>query len=836
MHAGSVAGATGSGHDLLTYIANGHDTVDATDRRSPGSQAADTKKPYLQQVCIDLLSSGLDALEGHHPKSWEKGFAAGSGNHAGSQATATARPAAPVLVIEDKRQQIAAYPSVDISPLEASNLSISSELKQQFRTDALAILSEDEQPTDDQWRAILSVHRATCTSGIAGTGKTHVMALRVLLLHIYLKVPLDRITLLCLTRDCRLDVARIVGGLLRRWGREYSESQILDVVKTPHGAALGQLRSLPELQTALPFELLAEPLSDDEDGRPFDTRLTRKQLSVLSAAYSDTYLRNPEFAADIKAAFTACTVLKPLSVDDPLVMKAAPIAWKQAGADLDISETMEKMWAEAGAWPLKGIDAQAVPIEIRGYTFYANGYSPVLDAYLVLGFDRGGDRKIKRDPRLSSPLAKECAVKRTILQAYAPKPVIYLESYSAAQQLVENIQMLSAKAPMFDIHLKNEARPSSIVEMLYRQGSLIETLGVPVPQAVSRLNFLQGDSEIHFYRALAQFWVAFEAYLLASEPKVITANRMFNLLGAYGEANISHLPVSTIQRMEHVLVDEVQDLTVPIGEWIKASMQEARRRRHQTPEPAREMGSLFITGDDYQTAHGTQGATSRYLLNFEAEFRCNGNSARRILGENFRSQQGIIDAAHSMVLGLPAVNAMAPSSRPSRLSGSRTPILISYLERKLFVATLREHFSAGDDILILAANQDDFRMIEPLIKPVIEEDKRLNPERRRVRVRACQRAKGLEAQTVLIVGDFTARFASWTSNQLFTIAAPGPVNSQTPFDTLQENELFRLAHIGITRAKENCHWFVRPAVEGEPHLLRASSRIAAQSNYIRDLR
>tara|TARA_B100002003_G_scaffold229121_2_gene238153 strand:+ start:1680 stop:4181 length:2502 start_codon:yes stop_codon:yes gene_type:complete len=833
VHTGSVAGTTGSGHDLLTYIANGHAKVDATDRRSPAKDSDEMKKPFLRQAFIDLLSLGLDALEGHHPKSWKKGFAAGSSSGVECQKTAIEAPSAPVLVIEDKRQSVDGYPTVDVSPLESTNLSITSELKQQFRTDALAILPEHEQPTDDQWRAIFSVHRATCTSGIAGTGKTHVMALRVLLLHVYLNVALERITLLCLTRDCRMEVAKILGALLRRWGREYSESLILDVVKTPHGAALNQLRSLPDLQSAIPFELAGQS-SDDEDGRPFDTRLTRKQVGVLSEAYSHSYLSNPDFAADIKAVFTACAVLKPLGVDDPIVMKAAPIAWKQAGADLDITETMQKMWSEAGAWPLKGFDAQVTPIEVRGYTFYANGYSPQLDAYVVLGFDREADRSIKRHPRLPT-LAKECAVKRTTLQAFAPKPIIYLDSYSAAQQLSENLEMLNTRAPIFDIHLKNQRGPLPIVESLYQQGTLIETLGIPVPEAVSRLNFLQGDSEVHFYRSLSHFWVAFEAFLLASEPRVLTTNRMFNMLGIYGESNVSHVPANIIQRMEHVLVDEVQDLTVPIGEWIKVCMQETRRRRHLMNDPS-EMGSLFITGDDYQTAHGTLGATSRYLLNFEAEFRCSGNSARRILGENFRSQQGIIDAAHSMVLGLPAVNAMAPSSRPSRLSGNRAPILISHLERKLFIATLREHFNAGEDILILAANQDDFRLIEPLIKPVVEEDKRLNPERRRVRVRACQRAKGLEAQTVLIVGDFTAQFASWTSNQLFTIASPGPVNSQTPFDTLQENELFRLAHIGITRARENCHWFIRPGGEGEPSLLRASSRIASESNYIRDLR
>ncbi len=811
--------------------------MDATEPNATSRPDESAEKPYLQQLIISLLNTGLDAVSGVHDESWKRGYTNGAEDQLRAK-RASENEVRPVqkLVIEDRRQPAQGYPGIDGSPLDASQLNISSELKLQFRSDAKRLLSEDQQPTDDQWRAILSAQRATCTSGIAGTGKTLVMALRLVLLHAYLEIPLNRMTVLCLTRDCRMDVAKIVHDLFARWGLAYTELQILETVKTPQGAVLGQIRALPDLEGIVPFELLAEPMADDEDGRPFDNRLTKKQQAVLQSAYSDAYLSNPEFAVDIRALFKACTILKTLPVDDPVVMTAAPIAWKQAGADLDITETMGRLWTEAGAWPLKGIDSEISSIDVRGSTLYVNGYCAVLDAYVVLGFDRGGDRSLTRDPRISVPLSKECAVKRTILQAYSPKPILFLDSYNAAQELIENILLLNSRAPAFKLHLSNEARSLPIEEALFKQGNLIETLGIPVTEATSRLNFLVGDPEVHFYRALAPFWIEFEAFLLSSNPRMVTTNRMFNLIGAYGETNVKHLPSAAVQRLEHVLVDEVQDLTVPIGEWIKTCLLESRRRRHLQPVCHREPGSLFITGDDYQTAHGTEGATARYLLNFESEFRCGAFAARRILGENFRSQQGIIDAAHSMVLGLPAVNALAPSSRPSRLTGNRAPVLISHLERKLFVATLREHFSAGEDILILAANQEDFRAVEPLIKPIIEEDKRLNPAGRRVRVRACQRAKGLEAQTVVIVGDFTARFASWTSNQLYAMASASPVNSQTPFDTLQENELFRLAHIGITRAKENCHWFIRPRGEGEPDLLRASTRIATGSNFIRDLR
>jgi superfamily I DNA/RNA helicase len=147
---------------------------------------------------------------------------------------------------------------------------------------------------------------------------------------------------------------------------------------------------------------------------------------------------------------------------------------------------------------------------------------------------------------------------------------------------------------------------------------------------------------------------------------------------------------------------------------------------------------------------------------------------------------------------------------------------------------LNQHFDNGEDILILAANPEDFKLMEPEINAILERDK-LNTKRR-VRVRACQRAKGLESDCVFILGDFTAPATSWSKNQLFRMADMHGKADQSVFDTIQQHELFRLAHVGITRARRNAYWLIRPEQEGEPAQMRASIRIKSEGGYLKDMR
>lgn len=798
------------------------------------------KQPPLIGFITSLLSSGMDWFGAMHPLSFNHGLREGKREGEAALLSLTANvtqhavPMHTTIEILDMRQEVFQRPETDNYVFEDGYISISNKVREQFHADTAKFLAEDHQPTDEQWTAILSTSLATCTVGIAGTGKTYVMAMRVILLARYLGVPLEDITVLCLTKDCRLDVIALIAELFARWGVNLTDEQCYRLVKTPRGALLGHVRELADMEGVLPFDLLSET-PDDEDGRPFDLRLTNKQVAVLGEAFNQTYLADPEFAGAIRALLRSNVLLEELEPDDPLVVRRAAVGWQQAKFDLEIAETMQSIWSKAGAWPLPGIQAEITADRIRGHELHFNGYVPALDAFVVLGFDRSEKRTLTRGKGASTELFKECAIKRTMLQAFSPKPVIYLDSYAQARALSTTLEFIDHRAPIFPCRLKGESRAYPIAEALYHCGTLMETLGLNIGRSVSKMNFMAGDPDLHFFHALGIFWRAFESYLLEQNPASFTFNRLFNMFGMEGAANIKSIPYSAIRGMRHVLVDEVQDLTIPIGEWIKACLLENRRRnlRAAAKGNGKMPCSLFLTGDDYQTAHGTQGATPRYLLGYESEFRCK-HPAKIIMGANFRSHQNIIDAAHSMVMGIPAINGFAPMCVDKAGREAEEPVLVFHLEAELLASMLNQHYDNGEDILILAANPEDFKLMEPEINAILERDK-LN-SKRRVRVRACQRAKGLEADSVFILGDFTAPTTSWSKNQVFRMADIHGKSEQSPFDTIQQHELFRLAHIGITRARFHCAWLIRPEQEGEAAQLRASIRIKSEGGYLKDMR
>jgi hypothetical protein len=815
-------------------------TVSKVERKLPTITHPDSQ-PALIGFITSLLSSGMDLLGAMHTLSYNHGLREGkkSAKEEGAQLLSdelskASTPQRVTIDIVDQRQVGFKRPHTDNYVFEDTYLSISEIVRERFSKDAAMFLGDDHQPTEEQWRAILSTSLATCTIGIAGTGKTYVMGMRVILLNRYLGVPLDEITVLCLTKDCRLDVIALIRDLFARWGEMLSDDQCYHLVKTPRGALLGHVRELPDMEGVLPFDLLSDT-TDDEDGRPFDMRLTNKQVAVLGEAFNQCYVTDPEFAEAIRTLLRSNSVLDELDADDPLVVRRAAAGWQQAKFDLDIAESMQSIWSKAGVWPLPGFRSEITSDRVRGHDVYFNGFVPALNVHVVLGFDRSEERTLTRGIGIATELFKECAIKKTMLQAFSPKPVIYLESYAQARALSSTLEFIDHRAPNFPCLLKGETRAYPIAEALYHCGTLMETMGLDIGTAVAEMNFMAGDNDVHFFSALGIFWRSFESYLLAQTTPSFTFNRLFNMFGSAGATNIRAIPNVALRGMRHVLVDEVQDITSPIGEWIKACLLENRRRSLRAAAKGNKLMActLFLTGDDYQTAHGTQGATPRYLLNYESEFRCQ-KPAKIIMGANFRSHQNIIDAAHSMVMGIPAVSGFAPLSVDKAGREAEEPVLIYHLDAVLLTDLLNQHYDKGEDILILAANPEDFKLMEPEINAILERDK-LNTKRR-VRVRACQRAKGLEAHTVFILGDFIAPTTSWSKNQIFTLADRQRGNGQSPFDTIQQHELFRLAHIGITRARRHCYWLIRPEQEGEPAQMRASIRIQAEGGYLKDLR
>lgn len=797
----------------------------------------DRKVGAENSVAANVLSKLITAAKGTHPPSYKAGYKRGFevGRAAGVREASVAKASEPeqkiTILIEDVRSDESVRISFDGLLLDDARLQLTPALIKAFKADTLVKLGEDHQPTDEQWKAILAPSTSAATVGIAGTGKTFVMMMRAVLLHCYLEIPLDEMTILAVTKDCRFEVIGQLTQLFAAWGVQLSSEQGMALVKTPRGALLNVIRSVGPLRDVVPFELMGCLDKGDEDGRPFDPRLSAEQLDLIEQGYQQAYARSAPFADSIKKLFISSVALPRLSPDNAALNRYSERGLGLIGADELVTRAVTGMWHAMGAWPVQGIDASMTPIEVMGSTIRTNGFIPVLDAYIVLGFPRGGDRTMLR-PGAAAPLFEEALCKRALLQRYADVRIIWVESPEQIKNLLNNAEDMGTRAPQFPSRLKGLERPMGVAECLYQTCALVETLGLNPSQAIANLKFMPHDPDAQFFDCAAKFWSLFESFLLEQSPKVMTFNRLFSIFGVHGHKNLKAVPTHALKCMRNVLTDELQDITAHTGEFIKACMAE-NRHRIEIDGIKDAVMSVYACGDDFQTAHGTQGATPKYLTEFKFHFPSKGFELN-LLGVNFRSQQGIIYAAHSLILGIPAVSKLAPVSVSN--PGSPQPIEVYELSAGTFMSLFDQHYAGGDSILILAANPEDYGQAESFINVVVDRDKQENPTNRRVRVRAAQRSKGLEADTVFIVGDFVAATSTWAKNQLFKNAKTIATEDQSPFDVIQQNELYRLAHIGITRARRNCYWLISRESSDVPHRLRASTRIASAAGAIIDHR
>lgn len=784
---------------------------------------------------VAVLARLMTAFGGKHPESYREGFK--NGYMAGQHKTPVQSSAKPTVItrevavrIEDARGNEAPVLKFDALLLDDGRMSVTPPMIKQFKADALANLGEDHQPSDEQWTAIHSPTTSAVTIGIAGTGKTFVMMMRAVFMHCYLKIPLSEMTVLAVTKDCRFDIIAELGHLFSRWGVELTQEQSLELVKTPRGALLNIIRTVPPLRDVIPFELLGMLDVGDEDGRPFDSRLTAAQLEYVEAAYNTAYKRSSSFAQSVQKLF-AETVSLPRSTPD----NAALIRYSEQGTlriveDELLTKAVTSSWHNAGHWPIPEIEAQLVLLTIMGKKVYVNGYLPNLDAYVVLGFPKTLARDYCRTG-CSLAMFDECLAKRAFLQRFSMQRIIWCDSPEQLSDIITSAKAMNEIAPKFIARVKGLERPMRVAECLYQTGSLIETLGLDPAKTISSLMFMPHDPDAVFFDCAAKFWPMFESHLLTAQPSMMTFNRLFLTFGEQGHRNLKAVPTEALKRMRNVLTDELQDMTIHTGEFIKACMAE-NRYRIEVEDIKGAVMSVFACGDDFQTAHGTQGATPRFLTDFKSHFPSKGYKLN-LLGINFRSQQGIIYAAHSLVLGIPAVSTLAPTSAASEQA---SPVEVLDLTATTFMSLFDMHYAEGDSILILAANPDDYKKSEPFVNVAVERDRSENAGNRLVRVRAAQRSKGLEADCVFILGDFMAATSTWAKNQIFRQARTVDTHDQSPFDVIQQNELYRLAHIGITRARKRCYWLISNEQHECVHRLKASSKISGVAGSFIDRR
>lgn len=762
--------------------------------------------PFPQRLAAQVLSAGLDLLQARHHESWEAGRKVGLMEAKALVQQGANQDQVGILSLKttEPENQVAGK---DELLFGGERLYVSSDARAAIRADCEARLGKAGQPTGEQWKAILSTSTTTLLGGGAGTGKTKTLLFRALFFHRYARVPLSQIRILTFSREARVEMANDLQELFGLFGVELTQAECHAIVMTPRSCLMTQSMSLPDLANAIPLENFGASLQDSAalaDGRPFEASLNDTQRAEMTKCLNLIYRTNKRFNETYVGLWISSLRLPQLEVDSPEVVRRASFGWKLSEHDEALTSTVEALWRKAKAWPVEGVTAARKVFTVRGRPYATHGYIPQLKLHVVLGFDRSEGPSVRRDPAAPMELYKEVAIKRTLFQAYFQEGVVHLDSYQDAADLSERLKYLSQSAPSFSYALKGEACPVQILDSFNATSALLDSLGIEVGSVPGRMNFLPADSDALYFEALAMYWEALERHLLKLAQPVIPFGRLFASLGGGKLPAVRYVPLSILEQCRHLLIDGAEDQTLPIAAWVRAVLSEIRRRDSTQGSTRGLSSSLTVAGDPNQWVYGSYGATPKLISDFEELFSSPVAATKVTLTESFRSPQAIIEAGYNLVQNLSLGVNRSPRSVCTPKDVDQTVRIVGDDQEQL-QSICQSAAAAGHKVLILIDSDVDKAWVESSVGDRIRDDRASGA--RSIRVRSFHKAKSLEADIVVMVGDPSAGVSSWYRNQLFKLAGFSSGGDSAPGDTVYHGEALRLAHVAITRARLKCIWF-----------------------------
>lgn len=770
--------------------------------------------PIPQRLVAQALILGLDYLGARHPASWEHGRVAGLAASRLEPSSPGASKQAATLTF-GYPEVVHHRPAKEQLMFNAERLALTAEIRAAMRDDCADRLPKGAQPTAEQWKAILSGSPTTLVTGVAGTGKTKTALMRCVLLHRYLGVPINQIRILTFSREARMELASDLRALFAVFDVTLTSADSLMIVKTARSTLLEQVHALPDLAGAIPLEAFSGTDGDVaslSDGRPFEPGLNARQRDEMTKCLNQLYRSNKVFAEIYQELWAAALRLPRLEVDAPEVVKRAPLGWKQSEVDTELCDSVEGLWRKAKAWPIDGITVGRRAFTLRGRTYSTHGYIPHLKAHVVLGFDRSEGRNLARNPTARMELYKEVAIKKSLFQAYFPECVIHLDSYEEATDLAAALKALGTTAPSFRYAPKGDDGQQPILDSFNITASLLDALGLEVASVAGRMNFLPDDTDALYFEALGIYWQALERQLLSLPSPVIPFGRLFTLFSDQHPDNLRHLPSDVLGQCRHMLIDGAEDQTVPVAGWLRAVLYELRRRDANQPVTAGLLSTVTLAGDISQWIYGSFGTSPRMITEFDELFPSTVPATRSVLTECFRSSQQIVDAGHNLVRNLTTGAIRVTKSVRRVEAGEALPVQMYGDDPGKLKLLCEEAARRGFKMLILINGPQDTQWVDGAVGDLIRQDRAGGG--RKIRVRSYHKAKALEADVVVMVGDPSAGQSSWHRNQLFKLAGFSSGGDSTPGDTVQHGEALRLAYVAVSRTLVACHWFMTGSEEG----------------------
>lgn len=268
--------------------------------------------------------------------------------------------------------------------------------------------------------------------------------------------------------------------------------------------------------------------------------------------------------------------------------------------------------------------------------------------------------------------------------------------------------------------------------------------------------------------------------------EVYMSSNGFRTYGDQVRDTISFLKVykKFIPQFEHVLIDEFQDVNKEQIELIDLI----------NPK------NIFCVGDPRQSIFGWRGSEVKHILEFKKKYP---DAAIITLTKNYRSNEHIVRAMNKLI------SRMKLSSLESNFSGEKNLKLCKFgdenSEFNFVKAKILSSKVPREEIFVLSRTNRQIEEFSKILKregiphSIKEEDSRnfkLNPGE--VTLATIHSIKGLEAETVFVIGCTPTNFPSKTTDHPI-------IENFNMYEYDREEEELRLFYVAISRAKNNLY-------------------------------
>ena len=676
-------------------------------------------------------------------------------------------------------------------------------------------------PTKDQIEMICCLNSAACIAAGAGSGKSTTLALRVIYMLMCLGVDEDSITVVSFTTASCDDIKTKLKRLFDHFGIIVRDKECKNLVRTYHSLLLNVFAGGRDSILGCDFKYF-ENIDDDKQRKSYGdnsyiTRMSSAQITLLKQAYVELYKSSADFRKGIMDIVRLHFIRQALSTTQA-AKKHQPIQ-KASQRDLTlVSRINEEILSRRELLTgIEGIEFKPIRFEVNGHAFYANGKIKGSNQLVYFSNRIFGNSFFSDKERIEGfSIVGAVSVKRNIVSMYRGGDDIYilnradlenLKIYLMGSSLLTEECLkdgnLDIVAP--EIRLKGDLSTQPLYMLFYQYASFIESMSMEVPYCLANMDAFHDSNSLEhvFSNLLSVYWRFFEEIL--SKERIITFNRGFLSFTKYNLASVNS---SYLMKMQHLLIDEFQDISPQIVEFIIAAQTELRKREGHV--------SIMSIGDDWQSIYGWRGSSPLFFIGFKNFFPI-FNSSRSfiniVLGVNFRSHDLIVQDAAKIVRAIKNKTDKETVSYRGAFPDEHG-VIINYgydfsnptdVLYENFITLLKEQFNyaknhhgADYKVLVLTRSGDLASNLFNAAKSFIEW------KGKEIGFMTCHRAKGLQSIVTIVCDDFFNHEENVMKSNIYT-ASPHFSGLETTFSQIEEDELKRLAYVAVTRGIRRVH-------------------------------